>query len=558
MTDSDWDALQLEIRELAARVSRLEKHCGMEMPHQPQPAQVIEEAPPQLADAEQLVPILGRSLLGLAGAYLLRALTESGTLGAAAGVATGLLYAMGWLALAARTPAGRRVEAALYALTSALVLAPLLWEATERFHTIGTWTAAGVLLFSTLFGLAVSWRKNLLILATISTLTGLGTAGALLIATHDVLPFTVTYLAIAAAVEVSACLDHWLSERWLAATAANLSVLLATWLVTNERGLPPAYSPIPKAALLAAQLALPAIYLSSTIFRTLLRRYTFTVFETAQCAAAVVLALVGALRLFPGVAWIGVPILIGSAACYAVAFARLDREDSRRNFYVYSTFGILLALAGCLVLLSAPAATGVWSLLAIACTWSGKLHERFTLQLHGAIYLLLAVAAAGALREAAEALIGPPGYAEQHVLVSFAAILATAICCGLLLPQSPVLRLALSATLILLMAGVTATGLAGAYHHLLGAEASHAYCATGRTAVLAAAALLSAFAGSRWRRPEISRLIYPLMLLGAYRLVAQDLRHDVKPALILSLLVYGATLTVLPKFVRRPAAAGRG
>ena len=129
--------------------------------------------------------------------------------------------------------------------------------------------------------------KDLLIVATIATLAGLGTAAALLMATHDVLPFTLVFLAIAAAVEASACLDHWLSERWLAATAADLAVLLATWLVTNERGLPPAYAPIPHAWLLAAQVALLAIYLSSTIVRTLLRGFTFTGFETAQCAAGV-------------------------------------------------------------------------------------------------------------------------------------------------------------------------------------------------------------------------------------------------------------------------------
>ena len=83
----------------------------------------------------------------------------------------------------------------------------------------------------------------------------------MLIATHDVLPFTAVFLAAAAAVEISACLEHWLSERWLAATAADLSVLLATWLVTNERGLPEVYAPIPHSYLLAAQVALLA-YLS--------------------------------------------------------------------------------------------------------------------------------------------------------------------------------------------------------------------------------------------------------------------------------------------------------
>src|SRR6185312_12399263 len=153
-----------------------------------------------------------------------------------------------------RTP--HRLETAAYSLTSVLVLSPLLLEATTRFHTISTRTAGALLLMFTLFGLAVSWRKDLRIVATFATLAGLGTGAALLLSTQDVLPFTFVFLTIALAMEVSACLNHWLSERWLTAAAADLAVLLATWLVTNERGLPEGYAAIPYAALLGAQVAL--------------------------------------------------------------------------------------------------------------------------------------------------------------------------------------------------------------------------------------------------------------------------------------------------------------
>ena len=95
------------------------------------------------------------------------------------------------------------------------------------------------------------------------------------------LPFTFVFLAIAAAIETCACFNHWLGERWLAAAAADLAVFFATWLVTNPRGLPQAYAPIPATALFAAQMALLVIYLSSVMVRTLLRGRTFTNFETA-------------------------------------------------------------------------------------------------------------------------------------------------------------------------------------------------------------------------------------------------------------------------------------
>jgi hypothetical protein len=70
------------------------------------------------------------------------------------------------------------------------------------------------------------------------------------------------------------------------------------------------------------------------------------------------------------------------------------------------------------------------------------------------------------------------------------------------------------------------------------------------TGVLASAALLLAWAGSRWNRLELSRLIYPVMIAGAYRLVMDDLHQDRKAALFLSLLLYGAALMLLPRWHR--------
>jgi hypothetical protein len=157
-------------------------------------------------------------------------------------------------------------------------LVPLLWEATVRLHAITSGAAGATLFLFAVFGMAVSWRKNLLVVSTIATVAALAGGAALLLGTHDVLPFAFLFLAIAAAVEASACLDHWLNERWLAALAADLSVLLATWLVTNE--LPEAYAAIPHLWLFGAQAALLAIYLASTI-GTLLRGFNFTAFETA-------------------------------------------------------------------------------------------------------------------------------------------------------------------------------------------------------------------------------------------------------------------------------------
>jgi len=562
MPQPDWE-------ELERRVAHLEKLMGVEetpAPSYASPTPAVAGQPslnPSAVSPTALLPILGRGLLGLAGAYLLRALTESAAIPQAGGVAAGILYALFWLFWAARAPSTHRLETAVNSLTSVLVLCPLLWEATLHFHALSTWAAAALLVLFALFGLAVSWRKNLLVVATIVTLAGLATAAGLLVATRDVAPFTLVFLVIAAAVETSSCLEHWLSERWLAALAADLAVLLATWLVTREHGLPEGYAPIPYGWLLGMQVALLGVYLASTIVRTLLRGLAFTWFETAQCAAAFLVSVGGGLRLSGGAHAIASFALACAAACYVVSFVVLDRagRGHGRNFYTYSTFGILLVLAGSRILLAGVTASLVWSALALACIWAGTFFGRLTLRVHGGIYLLLALAGTGAFRQAAAFLLGSAHWSGENLAAVWAGLLVAGLCYVLAVRDRgagksaglEVFRLAVAATLAWLLAGAAAGALTAGYHAAFGAAASHAYCATLRTTVLASLALLLAWAGARWNRAELSRLIYPAMILGAYRLAMVDFGQNHKAALFLSLLVYGVALMALPRLARAVA-----
>ncbi len=480
----DWSALQHDVRDIEQRLARIEAalHLAPERAAEPQPSMAAQIEPSAaVPQAAALLPLAGRGLLGLAGAFLLRALTESSVLAPGVGVALGMLYAALWLIYAARIPAEKRLDTAIYSMTSALVMAPLLWEATLRFHVLSTWSAAGILFLFTVFGLTVSWRKNLLVAATIAMLAGIGTASGLLFVTHDVLPFTFFFLATAAAVEISACLDHWLSERWLAAAAADLSVLLATWLVTKEYGLPASYAPIPYAWLLAAQAALLGIYLSSVIFRTLLRGRTFTIFETLQCAGAFVIGVGGGLRVSHYSTAIAAVSLVCALACYLVAFARLDHAGrENRNFFTYSTFGLLLALAGARILFTGLAAAAVWSALALACLWAAGRFGRVTLQAHGGAYLWIALATGGALQSAGSSLLATDAGGSVPPALCLAALLAAA-CYALVwrraLPDEgsagEIWRLCLAAAAVWVCAGTLASVLTAAYHAAWGLAATH-------------------------------------------------------------------------------------
>ena len=246
-----------------------------------------------------------------------------------------------------------------------------------------------------------------------------------------------------------------------------------------------------------------------------------------------------------------VAALVCGCACYVVSFIRLERPGaSSRNFHTYSTFGILLVLAATRILLSGAQAAAVWCVLAIACMLAGGYYARLTLQVHGVIYLLLALAGSGAAREATAFLLGAaiwPGTQQLALWTGMAAALAAYALVARSSGAPAVVRLIVCGVFLWMAAGIAAGMLTAGYHVAFGAGASHAYCATLRTAVLAGLSLVLAWAGARWHRNELSRLIYPAMFLGGCRLVMQDLHQGHTGALFLSLLVYGAALTSLPR-----------
>ena len=551
---ADESQLLRRMRELEARVARLEQRLETDVVPRAEtalPPPASRERPPWV-ETLSAMPVLGVSVLGLAGAYILRALTEARVIPQTLGVFSAILYSALWLVWAARLPSVRRAETVLYSVTSALVAGPLLWESTLRFHVISTWTSAAVLLGFTIFGLIISWHKNLLVVATIATITSVLTAAGLLVGSHDVAPFLFLLLAIAAAVEISACLDHWLSERWLAAAAADMAVLLATYLVTGIGGLPSSYVPFSHATLLFSQMALPGIYLSSILVRTLLRGSRFTSFEASQLALAFFLAVGGGLRL-SGDPWLApavAAVCLGcGASCYAAAFA-----GKQVNFRVYASFGLALLVTATRIGLPAGWEAVAWSGLAIIAM--SRAQPLF--QWHACAYLLLSLAVSGALGQATGLLLGASDVPGTLLPLLSGAVIAL-ICSAFVFraePAHPLMRPVFGGVALWLLAGITAAALPAAYHALFGRQAPHTFCATLRTMVLAAAAVMLAWLGSRRKRLVLTPLVYLVLTLGAYRLLFIDLRQDNKAALVFSLLFYGAALLLLPRFlVPRQTAA---
>ena len=119
------------LAQLEIRVQKLEDGvtAGMSPSYpvngQPVPA-VAPEFDVQLA--ARLVPLLGKAMLVIAGAYLLRALTTSSLAPPGLVVMLALGYALFWLLRAARMAPSDRLAGGVYSATSVLTLSPMLWE----------------------------------------------------------------------------------------------------------------------------------------------------------------------------------------------------------------------------------------------------------------------------------------------------------------------------------------------------------------------------------------------------------------------------------------------
>jgi hypothetical protein len=553
----DYSGLQRQVRELESRVARLEERFAPSIIPAPVAAPNLEAA---FSGTAGVIPALGRSLLGLAGAFLLRAFTESKFLLPPVGVALGILYAAVWLLWASRTPAARRAEAALRSMTAALILAPLLWEAAMHFQAIPNWTIAAVVVLFTVFGLLISWRGELHVVAVIAALAGLGTASALPLATHDVAPFLMALLALAALVELSACLGHWMELRWIAALAADLMVMLAAYLLTRSSALPEGYLPLPRAMVVAAVLALPAIYLTSVAIRTLYRGFTITWFEIVQAALAIAIGTGAGLSLsqHSQVATLIAAALVAiAAAAYFAAFVVLALRSQPRTFHAFSILGFALTIAGIWLMLARPGSAVPWATFAVICVIVGSRSNRAALLWHGALYLFAASWASGVFEESAGVLLSSSTGIQSRGLVEWISGAAAVLCfLAVVRCAQPAIPFIVGGILVWQIAGVAAGFLTGAHHSLFGMDASHAYCATIRTGVLAVSAVAAAWIGARWRF-ELTWLLYPMMALGAYRLVIDDMQQDHRAALILSLVLYGAALMILPRIVNRSRSAHR-
>ena len=550
------DRLSTRLETLERRVYVLEHPSeSMISAMEPSPAHGAQAADPfSLSLAGGAFPVLGKAMLGIAGAYLLRAVAESSSLPRLAVAAIAIVYAILWLVWASRAPAAAWFASTTYACTSALILAPMLWELTLRFKVLSATEAAGTLAAFICVATALAWRANLTSVFWVANLAAVATALSLSVATHEMLPFIAVLLLM---VLICECASGWARElgaRPVVALAADLGIWALIFIYSSPESTRGDYPAISAAGLIAPGFLLFLILGGSVVSKTAIQQKTITIFEIVQVMIAFLLAVASAFYFGPPASAmvVGVVCLALSVAGYAAVFLLFDARPDRRNYRVFATWSAALYLAGCLICLP-PQWQGVClGLAAIAATVVGTRLSRLAIELHGMLYLWAAAVVSGLLSYLFHALAGTlSGSAGWCVyLVSACAVLCYAS--GMSRQQEAwkqqVLHLvsaslavgAVAALLVEGLVGLTALRVIPGAHHL----------AFIRTLTICAASLALAFSGAHWRRLELTRIGYALLALVATKLVFEDLRVGHLGFIAGSIFMFAITLIAVPRISR--------
>jgi len=556
------DQLSERVRELERRVAALESQpekpatvSSEVVPLQrPRPPATWRGFPPAEMPGGA-VPVLGKAVLGIAGAYLLRAIAELSSIPKLPVLLVAIVYAGLWMVWAARTHAASRFASTTYAVTSALILTPLLWESTVRFQSLSPAFAAVVLVAFAVLGLGLAWRKDLQLIPWVAILASEIAALALIIATRDLVPLTLATLGVALAVEVETCMGHRLSLRAIPALSADFSVWLLVYVLATSEGVPEGYHAVPAGTLTTLCLGLLAVYGGSIGARSFALRQRITVFEIAQGVVAFGLATFGAMRATHGSAapWLGALFLMLAVMCYWGALSRFVEGPQSRNRRVTATWAAALLLGGVFLLLGTNFQAPVLCLAAVAAAFVYTRTAKFSLGWHASFYLVAAAAVSPLPAYVNNALAGEvPGAPDWRVWLVAA---SAALCYGIGARQAEdkgkrrLLWVVPSALLSFSGAALVVAAIVWIAAGRL--ELAASYLSVVRTIVNCALAFALAFLGSRWQRIELGWVAYAAVAFGTLKLLFEDLRFGNAASLVVSLLFYGLVLILLPRFARR-------
>ncbi len=551
-----------DLASLIARVGALEERVqALEGESRRADARVEAEAlasPPDLSPEQPherltaVFAVLGRAMLGIAGAYVLRALAASESMPRLVVAAVAIVYAIAWLVGASRVDAARRFAGGLYAATSALILAPMLWELTLRFNVLSPALAAGVLaLFVGVATVLTRKQKNSPIF-TVAYAAAAATALALSIGAHSMSAFIVLLLLMLAVCEV--WYKRAASLRVMVAVTADLAIWILLFLYHSPSSTRTDYPEMSTAALLLPALLLFLVHVASTAWRSELLRKKLAAFDVLQVMIAFLLAACSLLFFVPGIgaAIVSIAIFVLAAGCYAGAFLLLKRGGQARNFHVLGMWAMGLFLTGLFWRLPPNGTALILSIAALACIVLGVRIESRSFEFYGVIYLAAAAATCGLMDYTLQALAGEmPRHTPWIVLLVSA--------CALLFYaagkervgeawQEQILHFIPAWITVCSIAALLARGCVGMASLLVTPDLYHV--AFLRTLTVCLIALALALGGSLWKRLEMTRIAYIALFFAAAKLLFEDLRLGRLEFIAASIFLFAVTLIAVPRLAR--------
>ena len=552
--DSQPD-VSARLDELASAISRLERRVHA-LEHAEPRAAVVEAAadagvrvalPPARGSTLDLT-LVGRSLIVLGGAFLLRAIANLPSVPDGLGVGLGLAYAATLLGLADRAAArGREADSACHGFTALLVAYPLVGEMMLRFHVLDAW--AGSLAVTAWFAVAIllAARRRAVALAWIVTGGTVIAVVALGFATRMIVPYAWAFIALAA---VTAWLGHRLGQRglvWPVAIAGDLMLLVVLAIAFAGR----ATWGLPTAPLLG--LAWFLVFAGGAMARATVDASPTTIPEMIQTGLALVVGFAGgaatAVAQGAGGTYGGAGVALAVAG--TAATLRWLAGD-RRTVGFWTSFWSAAALVALATTLRGTALALAW--VAVGMTLLALGSGRRALARVQALVALSAAAVASGLfacawRGLTSPLLEPPTAGALVVLAALAVTTFLLLREGM--PDRSRFGLGLTltalATGLFSLAGVVALAVIG------GLGASPPLAAAVRTALLAAAAVGCAAASRTRLGRDAGLLVYPLLLAGAAKLLFEDFGAGVPATQFAGLAMYGVAVIVAPRLRRREA-----
>jgi len=509
---------------------------------------------------------IGRVLLIFGGAYLLRAITDFQFVPTAIGILMGAIYAFFWLAMAYRKgrDESERACAAFFGGTSVLLTLPLLLEATSRFGLLSGLQAVIALTFFCAVALLIAVVLNLRSLAWLVTGGGLATALALINASHSAVPSAVFLILLGLGSLWAVYFRRWMGPQWLGALGANAGVVVLGVLSKSEQ-----WSLEPLTAFLLGAVLL-IVYLKSFGINSHFRGKDVGIFEVVQGLLAIGVALwVASIAVQAGqlsVALIGVVSFVFGVTAYVLAFTPETRTVRGRNFFFYSTMGLLFVVAGTAMTLSPGRAAAVLSLLALLMAWSSGRFNRVTLSLQCTFLLLAAGVGSGILTTGLQALAGDISASWPPLVPWHLGIALTTVACLFIpvaqrserwgvaagLPQLIVLALS-----VWEVGGLMVVYLAPLLAQAGGTEPNLAIIAALRTAILSASSVTLALSSRYKRWPEARWLVYPVLILVGIKLFVEDFPNGQPVTLFVALAFVGSSLLLVARLLKRGETKGR-